>query len=89
MKAISERDLSVVIPLLFNKIQEMTAELKTLKAVQANHGELTEAQLEERDELLECVDQYRAILDTLRREYESGLAEGINLPSYQELTRVS
>jgi hypothetical protein len=86
MRSISERDLAVVIPLLFNKIREMT---DALHAMKANSGELNDDQIKECYELQECIEQYTNILDTLRQEYESGLAEGINLPSYDELTRVS
>jgi hypothetical protein len=32
-------------------------------------------------------NKYDGILETLRAEYEEGLAEGINLPSYDDLTR--
>ncbi len=84
MRSISERDLSVVIPLLSNEIRRMTEELHVLEA---NGGELSDEQVDECCELQECIEQYTNILDTLRQEYESGLTDGINLPSYEELTR--
>lgn len=85
MRNISERDLSVIIPLLSNKIREMKESLHTLET---NGGELSDKQVDECYELEECIEQYMNILDTLRQEYESGLAEGINLPTYEELTRM-
>ncbi|CAI8914758.1 hypothetical protein [Methylocaldum szegediense] len=86
MRSISEKDLAVIIPLLFNKIREMTEELR---ALEENSGELSDDQINECYELQECIEQYTTILDTLRQEYENGLAEGINLPSYEELIRAS
>ena len=83
MRNISERDLSVVIPLLSNKIREMT---EALQAIEAYGGELSDEQVDECYELQECIEQYTNILDTLREEYENGLVEGINLPNYEELT---
>lgn len=85
MRSISERDLAVVIPLLFNKIREMT---EALHAMEANSGELNDDQVNECYQLQECIEQYTNILDTLRQEYENGLAEGINLPSYDELQQI-
>lgn len=84
MRSISERDLAVVIPLLAGKIRELTDELRALDELKV---ELSEKQVDERCELQECLQQYDGVLDSLRAEYESGLAEGINLPSYEELTR--
>ena len=83
MRSISERDLSVVIPLLAKKIHEMTGELR---AMDERDEELTEEQIEERCDLQESLAQYHDILDSLRVEYESALAEGINLPTYDQLT---
>lgn len=86
MRMISERDLSVLIPLLFNKIEAMT---KELRALEANVHNLNDRQADELCVLQERIEQYDSILDTLREEYESGLAEGniSNLPTYDKLIR--
>lgn len=84
MRSISERDLAVVIPLLALKIHELEQELRELEA---GTGHRTDAEIEDRMQIQEMLDQYDGILETLRDEYEQGLAEGINLPSYDDLTR--
>ena len=50
-------------------------------------GTLTDEEVDGRCQLQEMLQQHDGILDSLRTEYESALAEGINLPSYEELTR--
>ena len=85
MRNISEKDLSVVIPLLANKVREMTEALHQIEAIE---GELSDENIDETYELQECIEQYASILDTLRQEYETGLTEGINLPSFEELTKI-
>jgi hypothetical protein len=84
VRNISEKDLSVVIPLLFIKIREMTEELNAIEAV---GNELSTVQFEECHELRDCLEEYTNILDRLHQEYDCGLAEGTNLPTYEELTR--
>jgi hypothetical protein len=84
MRAISERDLAVVIPLLAAKIRELTLELR---ASDARGGEPTDEQVEDRMQIQEILEQYDGILDSLRSEYEEGLAEGIRLPTFEDLTR--
>lgn len=84
MRVISERDLAVVIPLLAAKIRDLTVELR---ASRARAGDLTEAELDNRMQIQEMLEQYDGILDSLRSEYEAGLAEGILLPAFDELTR--
>lgn len=84
MRSISERDLAVVIPLLAAKIRDLTLELR---ASQARDGEPTDEDIEDRVQLQEMLEQYDSILDSLRGEYEEGLAEGIQLPSFEALTR--
>ena len=84
MRSISERDLAVVIPLLAAKIREMTSELR---AADARLNELSAEEIEDRVQLQDMLQQYDLILDSLRVEYEAGLAEGIKLPSYDDLTR--
>jgi len=81
MRAISERDLAVVIPLLAAKIRDLTLELR---ASQARAGD--EA-VEDRMQIQEMVEQYDGILDSLREEYEEGLKEGIQLPAFDILVR--
>jgi hypothetical protein len=85
MRNISERDLSVFISLLASKIAEMTRELRELEA--AGQGNLNAEQLNDQYELQECIEQYDNILGGVREEYEAGLIDGINLPSYEELTK--
>ena len=82
MRSISERDLAVVIPLLASKIRDFTLELR------ADAGQvLGESEREERYQTEETLQQYEQILDSLREEYEEGLAEGIALPKYADLVR--
>jgi predicted DNA-binding protein (UPF0278 family) len=82
MPIISERDLSVFIALLSAKIHEMKAQLAAAEA-----DEPTDEQTEERVELQETLEQYGQILGTLREEYQTALRQGINLPSFETLTR--
>jgi len=84
MRAISERDLAVVIPLLAAKIRDLTLELR---ASQAQDGELTDEEIEDRMQIQETLAQYDGVLDSLRGEYEEGLAEGLRLPTFEDLTR--
>lgn len=84
MPVISERDLSVFISLLSVKIREMTAELRTASAAST---EPSDQQIDEQVALQETLEQYALIRDTLREEYEQGLKQGINLPSYEALTQ--
>lgn len=82
MRSISERDLAVVIPLLAAKIRELTAELHV---TDDRLDELTEEEVEDRVQLQDLLKQYDDVLESLRAEYEHALAEGIVLPSYDEL----
>ncbi|HEX7687781.1 MAG TPA: hypothetical protein VF453_08745 [Burkholderiaceae bacterium] len=84
MRSISERDLAVVIPLLALKIRELEQELRE---IEARPGARTDAEVEDRQQIQDMLSQYDGILETLRDEYEQGLTEGINLPSYDDLTR--
>lgn len=84
MRNISERALSVVIPLLARKIKELREELAALDCV---NEELSDEQIDEQCDLQETLEQYKEILDSLRQEYEQALAEGINLPPYAQLTQ--
>lgn len=84
MRVISERDLAVVIPLLAAKIRELTLELR---AGQARNGEPTDEEVEDRMRIQETLAQYDSVLDSLRGEYELGLAEGVRLPTFEELVR--
>lgn len=84
MRSISERDLAAVIPLLALKIRSLEQELADIKARQ---GSRTDAEIEDQMQIQEMLEQYDGILESLRKEYEQGLAEGINLPSYDDLTR--
>ncbi len=62
----------------------MTAELADLDE---RLDELSEAEIESRCDLQETLEHYHGTLDSLREEYETALAEGINLPGYEQLTR--
>ncbi len=74
MRAISEKNLSIVIPLLSHKIREMDEELRHMGSND-----------EERCDLQQCVELYTNALATLRDEYLHALAAGFNLPSYEKL----
>lgn len=84
MRSIAERELCVVIPLLAGKIREMTDALRVLDALR---DRLADAEMEARADLQETLEAHCNTLDSLRAEYESAIAEGINLPSYEQLTR--
>ncbi len=84
MRAISERDLAVVIPLLAAKIRDLTLELR---ASEARGGEPSDEAVEDRMQIQEMLEQYDGILDSLREEYEEGLKEGIQLPAFEDLVR--
>lgn len=84
MRSISERDLSVVIPILAAKIHDLNGELNTLDV---NIQELDDEKIDEKCNLQETIEQYYEVLEALQAEYESTLAEGINLPSYEQLIR--
>lgn len=60
-----------------------------LNAINDSSTKLSSEQVEECYELQECIELFTIILDELRKEYESGIAEGLNLPSYEELVRVN
>ena len=84
MRSISERDLAVLIPLLAAKIRDLTLELR---ASPARSEDPSGEDVEDQMQLQEMLEQYDNILDSLRVEYEEGLAEGIRLPTFEELTR--
>lgn len=81
MRAISERDLAVVIPLLAAKIRDLTLELYTSK------GEPADASVTDHMQLQDMLGQYESILQSLREEYEEGLRDGIRLPAFDDLVR--
>lgn len=82
MRSISERDLSVVIPILAAKIHDLNG---ALNALDANIQELDDEKIDEKCNLQETIEQYYNVLEALQAEYESALAEGINLPNYEQL----
>ncbi|MEI2774149.1 MAG: hypothetical protein V9G98_26695 [Candidatus Competibacter sp.] len=82
MRSISERDLSVVIPILAAKIHDLNG---ALNALDANIQEFDDEKIDEKCNLQETIEQYYNVLEALQAEYESALAEGINLPSYEQL----
>lgn len=81
MRAISERDLAVVIPLLAAKIRDLTLELDT------SNDEPADESVSDRMQLQDMLGQYRSILESLREEYEEGLRAGIRLPAFDDLVR--
>lgn len=83
MRSISERDLAVVIPLLAAKIRDLAAELRESEE---RLDDLSDEEVEDRMQVQEMLQQYDDVLDSLRTEYEDALAEGINLPSFDDLT---
>ena len=84
MRSISERDLAVVIPLLAAKIREIRLELL---AGEGRADEISDEDIEERTENQEILAAYEITLENLREEYEAGLMEGIQLPSFELLTK--
>ncbi|MBD8531279.1 MULTISPECIES: hypothetical protein [unclassified Massilia] len=84
MRNISERELSIFISLLSGKIMSIKRELREMEALE--DGDLSAEQIDDQVEMQESIDQYENMLDGLREEYEAGLVDGINLPSYEELT---
>lgn len=84
MPTISERDLSVFISLLSVKIRELTAELDAATSID---GEPSDQQIDDQVVAQETLEQYVQIRETIREEYEEGLKQGINLPSYETLIR--
>jgi hypothetical protein len=84
---ISEKHLAVFISLLANKIASMKRELHELGATPEDN--LCDGQIDEQYKLQETIEQYNMILDDVREEYEAALTDGINLPSFEVLTRVA
>ncbi|WLI88224.1 hypothetical protein Q4S45_15980 [Massilia sp. R2A-15] len=87
MPNISEKDLAVFISLLSSKIVEMKHELRDLQAIDADDA--SDEEIENQCEIQECIEQYDNILGGVREEYEAGLVDEINLPSYEALTKAS
>ena len=86
MPNISEKDLAVFISLLSGKVAAMKRELRELEAIPEDN--LSDEQVDDQYELQETIEQYNMILDDVREEYEAALVNGINLPSFETLTRV-
>jgi len=86
MPNISEKDLAVFISLLSGKVAAMKRELRELEAIPEDN--LSDEQVDDQYELQETIEQYNMILDDVRGEYEAALVDGINLPSFETLTRV-
>ena len=60
---------------------------RAIMPLESRAGARTDAEVESLVQTQELLAQYDGILDTLRAEYEEGWAEGINLPSDDDLTR--
>lgn len=84
MRSISENDLSVIIPLLAEKISALKQELA--------HGDgreddMTDAEFDAHTDASDLLSSYMGTMDNLTEEYESARAEGIILPSFETLTQ--
>ena len=85
MRTIGERELALFISLLAGKTRDLKQELAALESL--DEEQLSDDEMENQYQLQEIIEQYENILGELRDEYEAGLTEGVNLPSYDELTR--
>lgn len=84
MRSISENDLSVIIPLLAEKISTIKQELA--------HGDgreddMTDTEFDAHTDASDLLASYMRTMDNLAEEYESARAEGIILPSFESLTK--
>jgi hypothetical protein len=80
---VSERYLSVFISLLASKIKELTQELSI---TETSINLLDEEAFDERTDLQDILNEYENMLSELKTTYEQALSNGINLPSYDDLT---
>ncbi|HSX90963.1 MAG TPA: hypothetical protein VLG17_23550 [Pseudomonas sp.] len=85
MREISERQLSLFIALLAHNILAMRRELAAFDG--ATEDDLSDEQLNTMYHLQETIEQYENTVVDLRGEYQAGLVNGVNLPSYEELTK--
>lgn len=85
MREISVNHLSLFIALLAHTVLDMRRELLASKG--ATEDDLTDDQLERQYHLQETIEHYENVIADLRGEYTAGLVDGINLPSYEELTK--
>lgn len=85
MRTISERELSLFIALLAKQIVEIRRELAAFD--ETTEGDLSDEDLDRQYHLHETLEQYENLVIDLRDEYEAGLVDGINLPSYDDLTK--
>lgn len=83
MPIVSERYLSVFISLLASKIKELTQELSI---TETSINLLDEEAFDERTDLQDILNEYENMLGELKTTYEQALSNGINLPSYDDLT---
>lgn len=83
MRAISERDLAVVIKLVAGRVQALN---DSLSASAARLDDMTDEEIEARCDEQELLESMETTLRHLRAEYEAALAEGFALPSYETLT---
>lgn len=84
MRQISEKNLALFINLLANKLAQLQEEYEN---AEKNPEQLNDGEIEDLYQVQELIDQYTFILGNLQPEYEAGLAEGIVLPSFADLTR--
>ena len=69
--------------LLASKIKELTQELSI---TETSINLLDEEALDERADLQDVLNEYENMLGELKITYEQALSNGINLPSYDDLT---
>lgn len=84
MRQISEKNLALFINLLANKLAQLQKEYED---AEKNPDQLSDGDVEDLYQMQELIDQYTFILGNLQPEYEAGLAEGMVLPSFADLTR--
>lgn len=85
MRSISENDLSVIIPLLAAKIREIK---QNLLEGQGREDDMTDEEFDQQTDTRDLLVTYERTMDNLQEEYEAGRAEGIILPSFEELTKL-
>lgn len=84
MRSISENDLTVIIPLLYAKIQQLKQQLLS---VQGKEDNMSDEEFDQHTDNLDLLAVYERTMDNLREEYEASLADGVVLPSFDELTK--
>ena len=82
MRSISENDLSAIIPLLAEKIRDLTLEIRD---GDGREDDLSDEEFDARTDAQDMLVSYRGILDSLEEEYRAALDDGTILPAFEEL----